>query len=188
MKTITIGCLALVLLTSVSSCRKKDETSTHYTQKKDVNSTPERRIQRADADALMTVYDVNASPSWRIRGVNISDMDPLEFLSLLQTTERETVQIAPAKDGWVKEADLPKLFALLDSQERCARVIAPDWSPHVDMHKPSTVGREAGFLIKFFRMEGIPPSRYPVGLGLTMSDEEKEDLRKWWAQYQDERD
>ena len=166
MKTITICCLVLVLLTSVSSCSKKDDASTRYQQKKDVNSTP----------------------AWRIRSVDISEMDPLEFLSHLQTMEHETAQITPVQDGWVKESDLPKLFALLDSQKKCASVIAPGWSPHVDIDKPSTVGREAGFLIRFFRMEGFPPPEYPAGLGLTMSDADKEDLRKWWAQYQDERD
>ena len=166
MKAITICCLALVLLTSVSSCSKKDDASTHYRQKKDVDSTP----------------------AWRIRSVDISEMDPLEFLSHLQTMEHETAQIAPVQDGWVKEADLPKLFALLDSQKKCAAVVTPGWSPHRDIDKPSTVGREAGFLIRFFRMKGIPGSGYPVGLGLTMSEAEKEDLRKWWAQYQDGRD
>ena len=165
MKTITIGCLALVLLTSISSCRKKDETSTHYTQKKEVSSTPE----------------------WRIRSVDIKNMDPLEFLAHLQTMAHETAQITPVQPGWVIEADLPKLFALLDSQKKCASVIAPHWSPYME-YKPSTVGREAGFLIRFFRMEDFPPPEYPAGLGLTMSDADKEDLRKWWAQYQDERD
>jgi hypothetical protein len=165
MKIITISCIALVLLTSVSGCSKKDDASTRYRQKKDVDSTP----------------------AWRIRSVDIREMDPLEFLSLLQTMEHETAQITPAQDGWVIEADLPKLFALLDSEKKCASVIAPDWSPYIE-YKPSTVGREAGFLIRFFRMKGIPGSGYPVGLGLTMSDADKEDLRQWWAQYQDERD
>ena len=165
MKTIKICWLALVLLTSVSSCSKKDDASTHYRQKKDVDS----------------------NHAWRIRSVDISKMDPLEFLSHLQTMEYETAQITPVQDGWVKEADLPKLFALLDSQKKCASVIAPDWSPYME-YKPSTVGREAGFLIRFFRMEDFPPPEYPAGLGLTMSDADKEDLRKWWAQYQDEKD
>jgi hypothetical protein len=174
-KTITICCLALVLLTSVSSCSKKDDASTHYQQKKDVNS----------------------NPAWRIRSVDISEMDPLEFLSHLQTMEHETAQITPVQDGWVKEADLPKLFALLDSQKKCASVIAPVWSPHMDIDKPSTVGREAGFLIKSFREQwypaslGLPitdPYPYPAPIGSTISDADKEDLRKWWAQYQDERD
>ena len=166
MKTITIACLALVLLTCVSGCRKKNDASTHYRQKKDVNSSPE----------------------WRIRGVDIRDMDPLEFLSLLQTMAHETAQISFVKDGWVVEADLPKLFALLDSQDKCASVVAPHWSPSMDIYGPSTVGREAGFLIRFFRMKGIPGSGYPAPPSLTMSDAEKEDLRKWWAQYQDEKD
>lgn len=165
MKTITICCLALFLLSSVSSCSKKDDASTHDRQKKGVNSNPE----------------------WRIRSVDLKDMDPLEFLSLLQTMAHETAQISPIQHGWVKEADLPKLFALLDSQKKCASVIAPHWSPYME-YKPSTVGREAGFLIRFFRMKGIPGSGYPVGLDLTLSDADKEDLRKWWAQYQDERD
>jgi hypothetical protein len=166
MKTITICCLALVLLTSVSSCSKKDDASTRYRQKKDVDSTP----------------------AWMIRIIDIRDMGPLEFLSLLQTMEHETAQITPIQPGWVKEADLPKLFALLDSQKKCAAVVAPGWSPHMDIDKPSTVGREAGFLIKSFITQGYPALGYPAGLGLTMSDSEKEDLRKWRAQYQDERD
>ena len=163
MKTIKICCLALVLLTSVSSCSKKDDASTHYRQKKDVNSTA----------------------VWRIRSIDISEMDPLGFLSHLQTMEHETAQITPVQDGWVKKADLPKLFALLDSQKKCAAVVAPDWSPHMDIYKPSTVGREAGFLIRSFR---TPIPGYPAPLGSTMSEADKEDLRKWWVQYQDERD
>ena len=166
MRTITICCLVLVLSTSVASCSKKEDTSTRYPQKKDVNS----------------------SPAWRVRSVDIRDMDPLEFLSLLQTMEHETARIWPVEHGWVIEADIPKLFALLDSQEKCAPVIAPDWSPHIGMCKPSTVGREAGFLIRFFRSEGLPAPEYPVGLGRTLSEADNEDLRKWWAQYQDERD
>ena len=159
MKTTTMRYLGLVLVASVSGCSKKEDTSSRYPQKK----------------------DVNPSPAWRVRSVDIRDMDPLEFLSLLQTMEHETAQIWPVEHGWVIETDIPKLFALLDSQEKCASVIAPDWSPYTE-YKPSTVGREAGFLIKFFRMEGIPGSEYPVGLGIAMSDEEKEDLRNWWAQ------
>ncbi|UCE50046.1 MAG: hypothetical protein JSW47_07780, partial [Phycisphaerales bacterium] len=158
-----------------SSCSKKDDASTHYRQKRDVNSTP----------------------AWRIRSVDIRDMDPLKFLSHLQTMEHETAQIPPVQPGWVKEADLPKLFALLDSQKKCAAVVAPDWSPHMAVYKGSTVRREAGFLIKSFREQwypaslGLPitdPYPYPAPLGSTISDADKEDLRKWWAQYQDERD
>ena len=166
MKTSTISCLVFLLLASVAGCSKKDDANTHYAQEKDVNS----------------------SPAWRVRSVDIRDMDPLEFLTLLQTMELETAQIWPVKHGWVIEADIPKLFALLDSQKKCAPVIAPDWSPHIGMSKPSTVGREAGFLIRFFRSEGLPASEYPVGLGRTLSEADKEDLRRWWAQYQDERD
>ena len=163
MKRITIRCLALVLLTSVSSCSKKDDASTHYRQKEDVNS----------------------SPAWRIRIVDIRDMDPLEFLLHLQTMEHETAQIPPVQAGWVIEADLPKLFALFDSQKKCAPVVATGWSPHVDIDKPSTVGREAGFLIRSFR---TPTPGYPATIGSTMSDADKENLRKWWAQFKDDRD
>jgi hypothetical protein len=76
-----------------------------------------------------------------------------------------------------EKADRPKLFALLDPQKKCTPVIAPDWSPYME-YEPNTVGRQAGFLISFFRTKGIPGSGCPVGLGLDHVRREQEGLEK----------
>lgn len=125
----------------------------------------------------------SARAAWTIRIVGISDMNPLEFLSHLQKMERETAEIAVVRPDWVQEVHLPKLFALLDSDKKCAPVVATGWAPHVDIDKPSTVGREAGFLIKSFRTE-----QYPAPLDSVMSDADKRELRQWWRKYRDGKD
>ena len=110
-------------------------------------------------------------------------MDPVAFLSYLRRTRDGTCTVAGVTGVWVKEDHLPKLFELLDSEEKCASVVHALWSPHVDIGKPTTVGREAGFLIRSFRTQ-----EYPAPLGSTMSEADKEELREWWKQSQDRKD
>ena len=126
-------------------------------------------------------YEVVAEHSANIK--NMKDMDPLDFLSHLQKTPESTCTVMGVPRVWVKDDHLSKLFELLDSEEKCASVINAIASSDVGMGKPTTVGREAGFLIRSFRTQ-----RYPAGPGSTMSETDKEELRKWWRRYQKESD
>ena len=86
-------------------------------------------------------------------GGNIKDMDPLDFLASLRKTPDRTCTVVGVTGLWVKKEHLPKLFELLDLDQKCASVVHALWSPHVDIGKPTTVGREAGFLIRSFRTQ-----------------------------------
>lgn len=110
--------------------------------------------------------------------VEIKDMKPLEFLSYLEKSPAVCCEIARVPDGWVKADQLADLFKHLDSDQECASVVATGWSPHVAVSKPSTVGREAAFLIQSFRTQ-----RYPAPLGSMLTEQDKTELRQWWAQY-----
>jgi hypothetical protein len=114
---------------------------------------------------------------------NLKNMRPSELLSHLRALETGTCTVTEVRGAWVEERDLPGLFKLLDSEEKCASVVNAVWSPHVDMGKPTTVGREAGFLIKSFRTQ-----QYPAPLGSTMSDADKQELREWWRKNRERRD
>ena len=88
-----------------------------------------------------------------------------------------TCEIGPVPSGWVKEEQLADLFKLLDSEEGCASVVT-NGSPPVAVNKPNTVGREAGFMIRSFRTQ-----RYPVPSNTAFTEQDKAELRQWWAEY-----
>ncbi len=111
--------------------------------------------------------------------LDIRDMTPPEYLIHLRSCHYQDCQYTRwAVAGWVEEEHLPGLFDLLDSDEKCALPVRFDASPHTDMSKGSTVGREAGLMIKNFMGQ-----RYPARLGSRISDADKEELRKWWRGY-----
>ena len=114
-------------------------------------------------------------------GGNIKKMDPLDFLEYLRTTPDRTCTVVGVTGVWVKDRHLPKLFELLDSDRKCASVVNFIWCPHVDIGKPTTVGREAGFLIRSFTTK-----QYPAPLGSTMSEADKNELRNWYRQYKNQ--
>jgi len=118
-----------------------------------------------------------------LAGGRITDMTPMDYLSHLQETRGASCGVLCVAGVWVKEDHLPKLFQLLDSEQKCARVIPIPSSPHVDMGKPATVGREAGFMIKSFRTH-----TYPAPLGSVMSEADKDELRKWWEEHRKQKD
>jgi len=112
--------------------------------------------------------------------LNLEDMTPLEFLIHLESDHNkgDCYYIRFVTGGWVKEEHLPHLFDLLDSDEKCTLPVFFASSPHVDMGDGSTVGREAGFLIKNYMGQ-----RYPAPLASRLSDADKKELRKWWKEY-----
>jgi hypothetical protein len=111
--------------------------------------------------------------------VKLADMDPLAYLTHLQSHETgDCLYVERVSGGWVKQKQLAQLFQLLGSDRRCALPVFFASSPHVDQGKGSTVGREAAFLIMNFQGQG-----YPAPLGSRVSDLEKEALRAWWKRY-----
>jgi hypothetical protein len=127
--------------------------------------------------ALLLLMGCKSSPTIT-HPLDIGDMTPLEFLTHLESYHTGDCQyVRSVTGGWVKEEHLPHLFDLLDSDETCTLPISAVSSPHVDMGKGSTVGREAGFLIKNYMGQ-----RYPAPLGSRISDAEKNELRRWWKE------
>jgi len=59
----------------------------------------------------------------RAQIANLKDMDPLDFLSHLQETPDAACTVTDGTGVWVKEDHLPKLFDLLDSEEKCSPVV-----------------------------------------------------------------
>ena len=137
----------------------------------------------AEADRTHKVTDCDApcddSPlgrfDWQVKS-------PVEFL----VSEQEhgiraglsggVFSVAGRHEGWIREEDIPALFALLDSQTPCASVNR-SISSYIELG--STVGHEAGVLIMAFR-EGS----YPFFLNSSLVKVDKEELREWWARHE----
>ncbi len=126
--------------------------------------------------------------------LEFTDMTPLEFLTHLESHGTSNCHFGRPPRGWIKEEHLPRLFELLDSEKKCGLPVSPVASPHVQMHKGSTVGREAALMIRNFKGRsetdkdelGDWKRVYPAHLGPSRSaDTDKEELRKWWRQYQE---
>jgi hypothetical protein len=110
---------------------------------------------------------------------------PVEFLEFLVREQEHGVRaglsggvfsVAGRHEGWIREEDIPALFALLDSQTPCASV-KRSISSYIELG--STVGHEAGVLIMAFR-EG----NYPFFLNSSHVKVDKEELREWWARHE----
>ena len=98
---------------------------------------------------------------------------PKDFLSFLQKYDENWYSVMGDHSGWVKEQDLPGLFALLDSTAPCANV-SSGYSSFIDWQK-STVGNEAAWLIQSFRV-----GKYPPALNSTRPRPDKDALKLWW--------
>ena len=132
---------------------------------------------------LLFLVGCTSSPVIR-HSLEFTDMTPLEFLTHLERHEtRDCYYMRSVPRGWVKEEHLPRLFGLLDSDKESALPVSAISSPHEDMGKGSTVGSQAGLMIRSFRTHA-----YPAPLGSRISDTDKEDLRAWWRQYQKKKD
>lgn len=105
---------------------------------------------------------------WQARG-------PLEFVEMLQR-ERFAYTVVGYHHNWVLEQDIPGLVALLERTNSCAPVVAVTSSQIP--REPSTVAREAAFMIHGFRTGYYPPE---------ISSEwwccEEEDLKIWYRQW-----
>jgi len=84
--------------------------------------------------------------------------DPVAFLHFLHAKKNDpcpTFAVAGVPETWLKKEHIPRLQALLDSQEPCANVHSI-YSSLRDC-EPSTIGHEAAFLIEGFREGSYPP-------------------------------
>ncbi len=114
---------------------------------------------------------------------------PLEFLEYLKTDLDATfpsVAIDGTHCGWIVESDIPALIELLDSDEPC-RAVGKVISSFMAT-EPSTIGREAAWMIMGFQheVENVGYGGYPPGLLSNHygSDGYREAARSWWAEYQ----
>ena len=125
--------------------------------------------------------NVSVEPQIITHPLDLADVEPIEFLTHLESDHKSDCcyYIRYVNSGWVKEEHLPHLFNLLDSDKKCSLPVFFASSPHVDMGGGSTVGREAAFLIKNYMGQ-----KYPAPLGSRISDEDKEELRKWRTEHQ----
>ena len=104
-------------------------------------------------------------------------LSPADYLKLLaKHKDRKTFSsvLEGATVAPVKEQDLPELFKLLDSKEKCAATILLGSS--VAPAEGSTVGHEAAVLIDSFRTS----KRYPIANTSTEHQVDREALLKWW--------
>ena len=106
---------------------------------------------------------------------------PADFLDVLRDQAKlpeyigTFASIEASHDGWVKEAHLPGLVALVDSKERCAH-IATARAESLPATR-SFVGQEALVMIQAFRDGTYPPR------GLTTSEgfyKRKAEILEWW--------
>jgi hypothetical protein len=118
--------------------------------------------------------DQDAFP-WQVEG-------PLELIEHLKSLHRAGAgvlgySVECEHFGWVAEADIHDLIELLDSSEACAGVVSSvsSWLPT----EPSTVGREALFLIDGYR-QGV----YPPAIASQRHNGSAEEVKAWWRQHQ----
>ena len=110
---------------------------------------------------------------------------PADFLDLLRAHAKlpeyvgtfAAVEVPHA--GWVKEADLPGLVALVDSKERCAHIA----TPHAESlpNTRSFVGQEALVMIQAFREGTYPPPGLTTSMGFYAR---KAEILRWWKSRQ----
>ena len=106
---------------------------------------------------------------------------PVDFLDLLRRYAKlpemlgTFAAVESSHTGWVKEAHLPALVALVDSKEPCAHVATPMATTLPEL--PSFVGQEALFMIQAFRDGTYPPR------GLSTSEgfySRRDEILTWW--------
>jgi len=119
---------------------------------------------------------------------DFQEAGPLEFIEYLKrkvTGPSVDVAIKGTHEGWILESDIPALIDLLDSAEPCSAV-SMFYSSRI-ARQPSTVGREAAFLIAGFRsdVERSGYGGYPPSLQSARSKfaGDADGVRKWWSDY-----
>jgi hypothetical protein len=106
------------------------------------------------------------------------NQDPVRFLEMLKVmnvsqSQCPTFTVMMPCSNWPRKEHIPALIELLDSNEPCANVNAAISS--IYDCKPSTIGKEAAYLI-----EGYREGRYPPGLNSGRANIDKEELKHWW--------
>ena len=104
----------------------------------------------------------------------------VDFLLLLvEMGPGTSYMVFELQDNWVKEADLPYLISVIDSDEPCASVTR-SISSYMEPHG-STVGDEAAFLILGFQRGVYPPGLNSTRPGVCGEDKMRMKLR--WRGY-----
>ena len=109
----------------------------------------------------------------RLRYVDCQQLAPLAFLSELKKDPSETVVPQNVPTNWMSRSDVAELIKLIHSEEAASSVMMPisSWCD-----PPSTVGREAMFLI-----EGHRKGKYPPELESKMTFRPNpEEIQAWW--------
>ncbi|MEM7163888.1 MAG: hypothetical protein AAF581_00405 [Planctomycetota bacterium] len=118
---------------------------------------------------------------------------PLEFLDFLEQGLGQQGEgwppcftISGTHRGWIRESDIPALLSKLDSDAPCLATVKTISS--ILPREPSTVGNEAAHMIVSYRSEvrGTGYGGYPTYLNSTMYETDREELRRWWRDYQRE--
>jgi len=105
---------------------------------------------------------------------------PIELITYLQHQGGKhcpTIAVDNAPASWLQNMDVAALMPLLWSDQTCANVHSI-YSSFRDC-QPSTVGREAAFMIQGFRQGKYPPM---MNSGTAQLD--RQELEQWWADYQ----
>ena len=97
---------------------------------------------------------------------------PAKLLEILKTSG-ERYAISRFRLNYVKESDLPRLVALLDSKETCAFIDLS--SSSIYYPGKSTVGHEAAYLI-----EGFWKRYYPTGLTSQQYKPDIAAIKQWY--------
>lgn len=105
---------------------------------------------------------------------------PIELIAYLQHQGGKhcpTIAVDNAPASWLQKMDVAVLMPLLRSDQTCANVHSI-YSSFRDC-QPSTVSREAAFMIQGFRQGKYPPM---MNSGTAQLD--RQELEQWWADYQ----
>jgi hypothetical protein len=143
-----------------------------------------RGARRSIVLALVMVAAVAPLPATGIDDARMFDWQhkaPADFLDVLRGQAKlpdlmgTFAGVEVSHEGWVKEAHLAGLVALVDSKERCAHIA----TPHARRlpERLSFVGQEALVMIQAFRDGTYPPR------GLTTSEgfySRKAEILAWW--------
>jgi hypothetical protein len=106
---------------------------------------------------------------------------PADFLDVLRAQAKlpeyvgTFAAVETSHRGWVKEADLPGLVALVDSKERCAHIATPLAQSLPDTR--SFVAQEALVMIQAFREGAYPPPGLTTSKGFYAR---KAEILAWW--------
>ncbi|ADO84400.1 hypothetical protein [Ilyobacter polytropus] len=87
----------------------------------------------------------------------ITDIDPIDYLKSLAINPDNPVVVEPVDSKtWIKEEDLAKLMAQIESDEPASPVVSI-LSSYYPFNKQSTVGNEAMFMVEGYIVGQYPP-------------------------------